>query len=96
MIAASKRIVNNENASSSSAGESELSDDVRRSFVLSASGYRRSRGKTAPMISPIEDIEKFIRENQEEHPTDHDADNVRRTVSIDLPIAYLFPLASLL
>lgn len=52
---------------------------TRRSFVLSASGNRRSRSKTSPMISPIENVEKFISENQENEVTT--PTNVRRTIS---------------
>jgi hypothetical protein len=85
MIAASKRIASNE--SKSTAGEAGPPDEVRRNFVLSASGFRRSRGKTSPMISPIEDVEKFIRENQEAPP--EDPDNVRRTESKRKPTLFL-------
>jgi hypothetical protein len=86
MVAASKRIANSSSGGGSSGvgsggsgGSTGTPEDVRRNFVLSASGYRRSRGKTVPTISPIEDVEKFIRENQEEDPSD--SSNVRRTAS---------------
>lgn len=83
LLAASKRIVNKDREHAEEATGIPIdADDMRRNFVLSASGYRRSRGKTAPMITPIEDVEKFIRENQEDQHDD--TSNVRRTVSTSL------------
>lgn len=61
---------------------------TRRSFVLSASSNRRSRSKTSPMIIPIDDVDKFISENQEEEGASGST-NVRRTISFSFYLCFI-------
>lgn len=86
ILAATKRIVKNENESKHTASANDEGYGTLRSFVLSASGNRRSRSKTSATIG-IEDFHKFMNENGEDGES---ATNVRRTVSSTVFFLYYY------